>query len=136
MSVIRDTFTISNLSVLILIIMELSLWVYFWLRKIHVWYSLNPYYNGTISMSCFAKRRNKNSISLNPYYNGTISMRKQKPFSFPNTIVLILIIMELSLWDQTSANLKITGNFVLILIIMELSLWECLKIYYLLREPS
>ena len=63
-------------------------------------------------------------IGLNPYYNGKYSMSKSTlSVSKEDIDVLILIIMENTLWVFKIRNYSLGKNEVLILIIMENTLW-------------
>ena len=67
------------------------------------------------------------SIGLNPYYNGKYSMSfSSEQLNDIVAKVLILIIMENTLWDSNGDAIRYRVAFVLILIIMENTLWAVL----------
>ena len=93
--------TIKENKVLILIILEVTLWGDFHYSVVLLIPSLNPYYTGSYSMS----------------------PKKEGQAGFEG--VLILIILEVTLW----VNGRFTNSRrkeVLILIILEVTLWECI----------
>ena len=64
--------------------------------------------------------------SLNPYSNGRYSMGFLKELMRALGIVLILILMEDTLWAKKYVNVKNISSLVLILILMEDTLWVLL----------
>ena len=111
-------------TVLILIILEVTLWAHLPFRQHYRPESLNPYYTGSYSMSCWRRLTIcANWRGLNPYYTGSYSMRH--------------VIFE-ELKENTCLNPYYTGSYsmsqgvrndrrghehVLILIILEVTLW-------------
>ena len=110
--------------------------------------SLNPYYTGSYSMRFKLMANNVTEECLNPYYTGSYSMRSSRRHVLVCLdTVLILIILEVTLWDQRlcgwqtgckGLNPYYTGSYsmrigslsssrgtssVLILIILEVTLW-------------
>ena len=84
---------------------------------------LNPYYIGSYSMSIHPVQVETVCWSLNPYYIGSYSMSLLKTSSNDSFFrVLILIILEVTLWDRLVFS-KWQACGVLILIILEVTLW-------------
>ena len=110
------------ITVLILIILEVTLWV---LRKdessnriIVLILIILEVTLWVLVCFLYCSRR----LGLNPYYTGSYSMRSVTHRIVRNDYVLILIILEVTLWGCLSVLiLKITT--VLILIILEVTLW-------------
>ena len=104
----RDLHRISI--VLILIILEVTLWV----NKVNAnkakAQGLNPYYTGSYSMSSQDFDQQLKCINgLNPYYTGSYSMRNLR-FGITKKVshVLILIILEVTLWVDAIVKLDIS----------------------------
>ena len=104
--------------VLILIILEVTLWVQKVYNKRYYRQCLNPYYIGSYSMSILAR-----------------------DWAVEKGIVLILIILEVTLWVFRTCSILLLKE-VLILIILEVTLWgfwescqpcchQCLNPYYI-----
>ena len=134
--------------VLILILMEYTLWVNAINAENAKNASLNPYSNGIYSMSSAARVITSARKSLNPYSNGIYSMRSWRKCLITTGLVLILILMEYTLWESLVLLMKMNaislnpysnGIYsmrkgdtddmqaflnVLILILMEYTLWE------------
>ena len=74
------------------------------------WNSLNPYYTGSYSMSSQDFDQQLKCINgLNPYYTGSYSMRNLR-FGITKKVshVLILIILEVTLWVDAIVKLDIS----------------------------
>ena len=101
----------SDLHVLILILLEDTLWGVQNLFKVALLRnSLNPYSNGRYSMGALCLLWHKFPLdSLNPYSNGRYSMRHLcHHHSVRGLLVLILILMEDTLWVQTSQEIRVS----------------------------
>ena len=94
-------YELSMCRVLILIILEVTLWELLPLSSYH------------------------GQDGLNPYYIGSYSMRPVLGLRYPyQRWVLILIILEVTLWDNGDRYEGALTIVVLILIILEVTLWE------------
>ena len=104
--------------------LETTLWVLIY-RFLELSCShLNPYYTGSYSMSYPNLQKRVAEYCLNPYYIGSYSMRSLSAYHGQDADeVLILIILEVTLWDLVVTNVIDNGDRVLILIILEVTLW-------------
>ena len=111
--------------VLILIILEVTLWASWLFSFVTSYQRLNPYYTGSYSMSYLLviqltlAKQVLILIILEVTLWGGITMKKNV-----RDYVLILIILEVTLWEKEYENRKFTKTRVLILIILEVTLWE------------